>query len=59
MRKRISSYDKTGANADFHLIKAEESLILCDIPDSGIIKHIWMTLASSDEYYLRKALLRM
>jgi hypothetical protein len=58
-RKRVSSYDKTGANADFRLIKAGESLNLCDIAGSGIIKHIWMTLASSDQYYLRKALLKM
>ena len=58
-RKRISSYDKTGANADFRVIKAKEKLKLCTLNCSGIIKHIWMTLASADPYYLRKLLIRI
>ncbi|MFX1384947.1 MAG: DUF2961 domain-containing protein, partial [Promethearchaeota archaeon] len=58
-RKRISSYDKTGANIDFNVIKPKEKLELCILNCSGIIKHIWMTLASSDSYYLRKLLIRI
>lgn len=58
-RKRVSSYDKTGANADFSLVNSGESYTLCDINNSGIIKHIWMTLNSSDQHYLRKILLKM
>jgi hypothetical protein len=58
-RKRISSYDKTGANLDFVLINPNEKHVICDIQSAGIIKHIWMTLASSDLFYLRKALIHM
>ena len=58
-RKRISSYDKTGANADFQVIQANEKYEACNISGAGCIKHIWMTLASSDPHYLRKIIIRM
>lgn len=58
-RKRISSYDRTGANADFITIGIKEKFELCNLTCAGIIKHIWMTLASEDPYYLRKIILRM
>jgi hypothetical protein len=58
-RKRISSYDKSGANIDFTPIKPNNKVIIGDIKGAGIIKHIWMTLASADPYYLRKILIRM
>ncbi len=58
-RKRISSYDKTGANADFVIIENNEKFEICNIKSAGIIKHIWMTLASKDVYYLRKVIIRM
>ena len=58
-RRRISSYDKSGANLDFVVIKGNAKAELCDINSAGIIKHIWMTLASSDPHYLRKILIRM
>ena len=58
-RKRISSYDTTGGNMDNVQLKPHETYLICDIQGSGIIKHIWMTIASSDPYYLRKLVLRM
>jgi len=58
-RKRVSSYDKTGANQDNILLKPNENYLICDIQGAGIIKHIWMTMASSDTNYLRKLVLRM
>ena len=58
-RKRISSYDKTGANADAVLVKPYEKNEICHIKGAGIIKHIWMTLSSPDTDYLRKVILRM
>ncbi|MHA2181208.1 MAG: hypothetical protein ACXAAH_07275, partial [Promethearchaeota archaeon] len=54
-RKRISSYDKSGANADFTIIESKEKYNLCEIHGAGIIRHIWMTLASKDINYLRKS----
>ncbi len=58
-RKRISSYDKTGANADFFTYKGNEIREICNIEGAGMIKHIWMTIASGDPYYLRKTVIRM
>ena len=58
-RKRLSSYDQTGSNADFVIITEQKKVEICNLKSSGIIKHIWMTLASSDPYYLRKVLIRM
>ncbi len=58
-RKRISSYDQTGANADFKIINIKERFELCNLSCAGIIKHIWMTLASKDLHYLRKVIIRM
>ncbi len=58
-RRRISSYDKSGANLDFVSIEGNSKTELCNINSAGIIKHIWMTLASSDIYYLRKSIIRM
>ncbi len=60
-RKRISSYDRKGANNDFKLINSKEKIEICNISGSGIIKHIWITLRVKDEdpYYLRKVIIRM
>jgi hypothetical protein len=58
-RRRISSYDITGRNADFLELKPGQKHELCNVAGAGIIKHIWMTLASPDEDYLRKIVLRI
>ena len=58
-RKRISSYDKSGANVDFHQIEAKTKHVIFNISGAGCIKHIWMTLASRDRDYLRKIVIRM
>jgi hypothetical protein len=58
-RKRISSYNKKGTNLDSIIIKPHCKFELCSLHNTGIIKHIWMTLASEDPYYLRTAVLRM
>ncbi|NHJ23724.1 MAG: DUF2961 domain-containing protein [Candidatus Lokiarchaeota archaeon] len=58
-RRRISSYDITGGNMDNIQLKPNEIYQLCNIQGAGIIKHIWMTIASSDPNYLRKLVLRI
>ncbi|HEK85358.1 MAG: glycoside hydrolase family 172 protein [Candidatus Saccharicenans sp.] len=58
-RKRISSYDRTGKNADFIRIEPGQIAELARIPGAGIIKHIWITLASEDPMIRRNAVLRM
>jgi hypothetical protein len=44
--KRVSSYDTSGNNNDrFENIKAGEKKQLFNIKGSGIINHIWITIA--------------
>lgn len=44
--KRISSYDRSGNNGDLLSgIKAGEKRVIAEIPGSGIINHIWITIA--------------
>ena len=57
--KRVSSYDRTGGNNDFVVVAAGETACIADIPDSGIIRHIWMTLDCKDPMIRRNAILRM
>ena len=58
-RKRVSSYDRSGANADFQLVEPHQKDDICNVQGAGCIKHIWMTLSSPDPYYLRKIIVRM
>ncbi|ACZ41540.1 conserved hypothetical protein [Thermobaculum terrenum ATCC BAA-798] len=57
--KRISSYDRTGGNADRIQIAAGERVDLASIEGAGAIKHIWFTIASRDPMYRRNIVLRM
>ncbi len=57
--RRESSYDRTGGNEDSIVVPSGGSLTLCDVHSSGEIRHIWLTIGSDDEYYLRKVLIRM
>jgi len=57
--KRVSSYDKTGANADCWRVEPGETVVLADIKGPGCITHTWFTLSCPDKYYLRKVLLKM
>jgi hypothetical protein len=57
--KRISSWDQTGGNKDAATIAAGEMLAIAEIAGSGIIQHIWFTVASQDQYSLRKVLIRI
>ncbi len=57
--KRISSFDRTGANEDRLTIEAGETETIAEIEGAGIIKHIWVTIAHSDQMYRRNMVLRM
>lgn len=57
--KRISSYDRTGGNADCITIKAGETRVIAQMEGAGIIRHIWITIACGDEMIRRNAILRM
>jgi len=57
--KRVSSYDKTGGNADYVAgIAPGETVVLADIEGPGMIHHIWITI-HAERFFGRKILLRM
>lgn len=56
---RISSYDRTGGNADCISIPAGQTATIADIKGAGIIKHIWITISCQDPMLRRNAILRM
>ena len=58
-RKRISSYDRSGGNKDYITVASGKTAVLGEIEGAGCIKHIWVTIRSSEEWYLRKLVLRM
>jgi hypothetical protein len=57
--KRISSYDRSGGNADYIAIPKGEVVDLATIEGSGIITHIWCTLSAPDPLARRNLVLRM
>lgn len=57
--KRISSFDKSGGNADFIPIPANARVDLAHIQGAGIVKHIWVTISSPDPLVRRNLVLRM
>ena len=59
--KRVSSYDRTGLNGDrFTGIKDGEKRLIFDVSGSGIINHIWITIAPPPETMSRNdIILRM
>jgi len=57
--KRISSWDRTGGNADARSVKAGETFTVLEESGPGVITHIWFTIASPESAHLKKLVLRM
>ncbi len=57
--RRISSWDRTGANADYRPLEPGQTLTLLDEKGPGEISHVWITINSSESYHLKKLVLRM
>ncbi len=57
--KRVSSYDRTGGNADRRQIAPGETLTVFEEAGPGVITHIWITIATPEQYHLKKLVLRM
>lgn len=57
--KRESSWDRTGGNRDFRIIKPGETLILADLDGPAIIKHMWFTGSGRELYWLRKLIFKI
>jgi len=56
--KRISSYDRSGGNGDNIQIPKGATATIAEIEGAGIVKHIWITIASKDELHRRNLVLR-
>lgn len=59
VQKRVSSYDRTGGNADAVSVPAGATYTVLDDAGPGIITHVWFTIASPEQFYLKKIVLRM
>ncbi|HEX3118749.1 MAG TPA: glycoside hydrolase family 172 protein [Candidatus Acidoferrum sp.] len=57
--KRVSSYDRSGGNADYRKIAPGEKLTVLDVDGPATLTHIWFTLATDENYHLKKIVLRM
>lgn len=59
IQKRVSSYDRSGGNADYREISPGQTFTLLDEDGPGVITHVWITIASREQYHLKKLVLRM
>jgi hypothetical protein len=57
--KRVSSFDRSGGNADYRKIAAGQTLAVLDVDGPATLTHIWITLSSPESYHLKKLVLRM
>ncbi len=55
----VSSTDTTGGNHDFLEIPAGDSAVLLDLAGPGVVRRLWITVATSDPDYLRRVALLM
>jgi hypothetical protein len=56
--RRVSSYDRSGANRDSLAIEPGATAVLAEIAGPGAIHHIWVTI-SAEPFYGRKLVLKM
>jgi Protein of unknown function (DUF2961) len=57
--KRVSSFDRSGGNADYRKIATGQTLTVLDVDGPATLTHIWITLSSPESYHLKKLVLRM
>jgi hypothetical protein len=57
--KRVSSFDRSGGNADYRKIAAGQTLTVLDVDGPATLTHVWITLSSPESYHLKKLVLRM
>lgn len=56
---RASSYDRTGANADFRHVLPGATETVLDTDGPGEVSHIWFTIADGEPYHLKRIVLRI
>jgi len=57
-RRRASSWNRSGQNADRVGVEPGATAVIADIKGSGCIRHIWVTIADEEPDYLRRVVLR-
>ncbi|MFC1661077.1 glycoside hydrolase family 172 protein [Gemmatimonadota bacterium] len=57
--QHVSSFDTTGGNRDRFEIAPGDSVVLMDLGGPGVIRRMWITVASGDPHYLRRISLKM
>jgi hypothetical protein len=57
--QRSSSYDRKGGNGDYTSLEPGQTLAIFDDAGPAEIRHIWITMASTEVYHLKKIVLRM
>lgn len=57
-RRRESSWNRTGANADRFPVEPGQTHVMADIRGAGCVRHIWVTISSREPDYLRKLVFR-
>lgn len=57
--RRASSYDTTGNNSDWWTIQSGEARVLMESGTPGCVKHIWCTVGTTEEWFLRRIVVRM
>ncbi len=58
-RRRESSYDRSGGNADFAVVPPGAVHVLGELRGPGVIRHLWITALGDDPNLLRTASLRI
>ncbi|HVW76147.1 MAG TPA: glycoside hydrolase family 172 protein [Alloacidobacterium sp.] len=56
---RESSTDPTGRNADMRVVAPGATQTVLDVDGPGVISHIWFTIASPEQYHLKRIVLRI
>ena len=57
-RKRESSYARDGSNRDWIDIDSGGAATIAEISGPAVVRHIWCTLASREEYFPRRIVIR-
>lgn len=56
---RASSTDPAGANADFRRVAPGATLTVLDADGPGEVSHMWFTIATGEQYHLKRIVLRI
>jgi len=57
--RRVSSYDRSGGNADYVVMQPGETKCFAHLQGAGVIRHIWFGGGADEPNYNRKILVRV